>query len=403
MLLLASMSFAIFATVTAVTMPGPLLVDMAAALETSVPVVGQLVTAAASTWALTAIVVGPFSDAYGRRPILLLGVCLLAMGSLGIGLAPSFALVAAFSVLLGVGGGMVPPTCIALVGDLLPEERQPKSIAILIATPGVSSVLGVPLAAVLADVAGWRFPFFAVGLLLLLAAAFLFLLVPRQRSQGARLDLLGRLRWVAAPPLTWRIASTNFLSRVAWGVIITFFPAFLIVTYKLGTADVAWPVAIVALWATAAPLLASWIGRGSKRLATVAVLLLSATLPGVILFHATGAIWLSVAIAGFFVLLILPVTTILAILFSETGGAYRGTLAGLISCTNWGGTAAGAAIGGVLVAQFGFGALSFLLAGVILVSGMIMAFLVNERTIVSAREHFSSSPPGTADVPPRQN
>lgn len=63
---LFSMSFIVFLTVTATAMFGPLLIDMSSALGTTVPVAGQLVTTAGTAWALTAIVAGPFSDAYGR-------------------------------------------------------------------------------------------------------------------------------------------------------------------------------------------------------------------------------------------------------------------------------------------------------------------------------------------------
>ena len=91
-------------------------------------------------------------------------------------------------------------------------------------------------------------------------------------------------------------------------------------------------------------------------------------------------------------LLIVPVTTVLSILCAETGGDSRGTLAGVISSSNWGGAAAGAAIGGLLVAQINYGALSFLLAGIILGSGLLMAFLVTGSSVARAREHFSYTP-----------
>lgn len=90
-LLLCSLAFAVFLAITAVAMLGPLLVDMADALTVSVPVAAQLVTIAAAAWAATALMVGPFSDTYGRKPILLLGTCCVAAGSLGLGLTPSFA------------------------------------------------------------------------------------------------------------------------------------------------------------------------------------------------------------------------------------------------------------------------------------------------------------------------
>ena len=128
-LLLVSMAFAIFGVVTSLVMVGPLLVDMSSALNTTVPLVGQLVTIAAATWALTALVVGPFSDTYGRKPVLLVGTCLVAIASIGTGLAPSLPVAAGFRVLAGIGGGMVPPTCIALIGDIFPEKRRSMSIA----------------------------------------------------------------------------------------------------------------------------------------------------------------------------------------------------------------------------------------------------------------------------------
>ena len=104
-ILLVGMAFAAFLVMTAVAMMGPLLVDMADALTVSVPVAAQLVTTAAAAWAATALFVGPFSDAYGRKPVLLLGNCCVAVGSLGLELAPSFAVAAGFSILVGIGGG----------------------------------------------------------------------------------------------------------------------------------------------------------------------------------------------------------------------------------------------------------------------------------------------------------
>ena len=244
------MSFAVLLAVTGVAAFGPLLVDMAADLNLTVPVAGQLVTTAAATWAATALLVGPFSDTYGRKPILLTGTSFLAVGSSGLAFAPGFAEAIGFSVLIGVGGGMGPPTCIAVIGDIFPAPRKPISIAIITMQPGMSSVVAVPLAAVLGDFAGWRVAFAALGGALLLATLILFLLVPHHRPPAARLDFGGRFRRVAACSVIWAMAGTNILARITWGAVITFFPAFLIVTYGLQIAEVALPVAIVGGQAT---------------------------------------------------------------------------------------------------------------------------------------------------------
>jgi len=388
-MLLAAISLAVFLSVTAIAMPGPLLVDMSVALGVTVPVAGQLVTVAAASWAMTAVVVGPFSDTYGRKPILLLGSCLLGIGTLGIGFAPSFGVAALFSVLIGVGGGMVPPTCIALSGDTFSPAFRPMSIALLTMQPGLSNVLGVPAVAVLADLAGWRTPFVVVGLCLLATALLLAILVPRRKRSGVRLDLVGRLRRVAVFPVTWYIASTNVLARLGWGVIIAFFPAYLIVTYGLSTAEVALPVAVVAAWATVAPLLGGRIGRSRSRLLYTSILLLCAAVPGFGVFMLGWGVWQSVLMAGLFMLMVVPVTTVLSIVCAETGGDARGTLAGVISSSNWCGAAIGAAIGGVLVAHVGFDALSLVLVVVLLASGLIMGLLMDNRAVARARTYFS--------------
>ena len=388
-LLLVFMSLAVFLTVTGVAMFGPLLVEMSLTFGISVPVAGQLVTVAAAAWGVTAIVAGPFSDAYGRKPVLLLGMCFLALGALGIGIAPSFSAATGFSVLVGMGGGMVPPTCIALAGDNSPAAARPMSIALLTMQPGMSSVLGVPAAAVLGDVAGWRSAFIALGLAQILTMAILFALVTHRPEDRTPLDLPGRLRRVAAFPVTWYIAGTNVLARIAWGVIIAFFPAYLIVTYGLSTAAVALPVAIVAVWATAAPLLGGRIGRCRNRLLYASILLLCAAVPAYGVFLLSWGVWGAVVMAGLFMLMVVPVTTVLSILCAETGGTSRGVLAGVISSSNWGGAAIGAAIGGLLVAQVGYDALSLLLVVMIFASGLLMAFKLDGRAVARARTYFS--------------
>lgn len=388
--LLGSMAFTVFLIVTVVAAFGPLLVDLSLSLGTSVPVAGQLVSTAAGTWAVTALLAGPFSDAYGRKPVIVLGVCLLALGSLGISQAPGFAAAAASCVFIGMGGGMVPPTCVSLIGDVFPNARKPVAISVMTMQPGVSSVVGVPLAAVIGDAAGWRMPFLLLGVALFVAALVLYVIVPYDRAHRTSLNLGARLLQVARFPLTWYMAATNILSRSTWGVLVTFFPAFLIVTFELNTLEVALPVAVVALGTTAAPLLGGRIAKHRARLRIIAAMLLVATVPALALFLWTLNTWTSVVVAGLFMLLSVPANTMILILIAETGGTARGTLSGVISCSNWGGAAAGAAVGGLLVAQVGFGALSYLICGAILCSGLLMMFRINDAALGRARTHYAA-------------
>jgi predicted MFS family arabinose efflux permease len=64
-------------------MLGPLLVELAAECQTSVAVTGQLAAAIGLPWGITAPLVGPVSDTYGRRRVGLTGLLLMAIGTLG--------------------------------------------------------------------------------------------------------------------------------------------------------------------------------------------------------------------------------------------------------------------------------------------------------------------------------
>ena len=158
------------------------------------------------------------------------------------------------------------------------------SIAILTMQPGVSSVVGIPLAVPVAYATSWRTSFLALSLALFATALLLFTRVPHNREQQTHLNLAARLMRVASSPVTWFMATTIIMSRVTWGVLAAFFPAYLIVTYELRTVEVALPLAGLALWATAASLLGDRIARTQRRLRFTAAMLMVAVVPGMGVF-----------------------------------------------------------------------------------------------------------------------
>ncbi len=103
-LVLSLLFAAIFLTMTAYLMLAPLLVELAAEFHTSVAIAGQLAAANSITWAITAPLVGPLSDTYGRRLVVLIGLMLMALGILGSVLAWSY------GALLGLTAWRLQPT-----------------------------------------------------------------------------------------------------------------------------------------------------------------------------------------------------------------------------------------------------------------------------------------------------
>ena len=389
--LLGTMAFSVFSLLTALGMLGPLLVEMSQGLNTTVPVVAQLVSAAALSWAITALVIGPFSDTYGRKSILLLGTLLVGLGSIGTAVSPNLVVASAFRIIAGIGGGMVPPTCMALIGDYYPQERRASSVATITVQPGLSSIFGVPLATLFADFAGWRIAFATVGLAMFGCTLGLFFLAPYRRQEHPALNLAERFRQVARFPVTWQLALTNLSVRMSYGLMMTFFPVFLQVTYSLSTAQVALPVSIAAVGTTLGMYIGGKMGKRRNRLLLGAVTIFISTLPGIAIFVWIDKLWLTVGIASIFLVLVMPMATLLFIVGTEVGGNARGTLAGILSGSGYASYAFAAAFGGFMVAQFGYTALSFALAAATLTSGFLLLFLKQSQAEDRAREYFSAA------------
>ena len=231
-------------------------------------------------------------------------------------------------------------------------------------------------------------PSWAVGAALLLCTLLVFLHTPERNAQRQLLVLGSRLRQVGRFSVTWLLAFTNLTVRIAYGLIMTFFPPFLQVTYQLSTAELALPVSIVALGTTCGLFLGGKIGKSQGRLSIAAVTALLATLPGMAAFFLDDSLWLSVAVTSVFMLLTMPLATLLFVVGVEVGGAARGTLTGVLSGSGYASYAVGAAIGGLAVAHIGYAALSYALVASTLGSSLLLTLLIQTRAEDRARAYF---------------
>lgn len=131
-LLLVLLSAAVFLVRTVWLMLGPLLVELATDFHTSVAVAGQLAAAIGLSWGITAPLVGPVSDTYGRRRVGLTGLLLMAIGTLGSVFAWSYGALLACRLLTGVGAAMIPPNSVAAIADHFPAAQRGTPISVLI-------------------------------------------------------------------------------------------------------------------------------------------------------------------------------------------------------------------------------------------------------------------------------
>lgn len=139
--------------------------------------VQQIITAYMLPFAFFALVHGPLSDALGRRRVVIGGLVLYTIGSIGCFLAPTFGTLLAFRVLQGMAAGTGPSVSRAVVRDLFEGAAAQKLMSSMVMVfslaPAIAPVLGGWVHVAL----GWRWVFgmlVVLGMILLLACALLF-------------------------------------------------------------------------------------------------------------------------------------------------------------------------------------------------------------------------------------
>lgn len=128
------------------------------------------------TWVVTAYLLastvtvplaGKFSDIFGRRLMLLIGVALFSITSLMSGSSQNIEQLIIFRGLQGIGGGIIMANAFTIVGDLFSPRERGKWQGLIGAVFGLSSVIGPLLGGFLTDphaifglVTDWRWNFF---------------------------------------------------------------------------------------------------------------------------------------------------------------------------------------------------------------------------------------------------
>jgi DHA1 family bicyclomycin/chloramphenicol resistance-like MFS transporter len=183
---------------------GPLTIDMylpalptiTTELETTSAAVQLTLTGTLVGLALGQLVLGPLSDAYGRRRPLIAGTAVHVLASLLVLVAPNIAVLGALRLLQGVGTAAGAVIAIAVVRDLFDGRAAATMLSRLFLVIGAAPVLAPTIGGEVLRFTSWRgvFVILAVYGLLLLAVGFFLLsetLPPERRS---RAGLAGTLR-----------------------------------------------------------------------------------------------------------------------------------------------------------------------------------------------------------------
>lgn len=155
-----------------------LLNEMSADLHVSVAGVGQLLAGYSLALAIGAPLTAWLTTRIDRRSLLATTMLAYALLHFAAALAPGFALLAAARVASGFVAAIVTPQCVATAALLVPPAARGRAITTVFLGFSMALVLGLPLGTTLGAAFGWRSAMGVVGLASLASAVWIRIAIP---------------------------------------------------------------------------------------------------------------------------------------------------------------------------------------------------------------------------------
>jgi predicted MFS family arabinose efflux permease len=372
------LSLSVFAAVTTEIAPVGLLPAIGHAFGVSESTAGLLVSLYAVLVAALAV---PLTLATRRVPgkrLLLIALGTYTVSNLISALAPSFAVLAAGRAVGGVTHALFFSVFIGYVTRLVPREQTGRALAVASGGASAGFVLGVPLTTALGNAAGWRAAFVALAALTAVAGALVAVRLPDVRAQAdERRPAPGRRREMVT------IIGSNTLVFLGQYTLYTYVSVLLL---RSGASSLTvGPILLVfgafgliGIWAVGPRLDRHPRGSALAVLATLAVGIAAAgaAFPVLALVIVAGAVWNGAFGA------VPSVNQTAAVRTQTTSPELAGAW---INASANAGIAAGAALGGVVLASTGIRDVAWLAAALVAVALMM---------VLLARGAFGKTPVG---------
>ncbi len=176
-------------------------------LGVSIPAAGLVVSAYALGVLVGAPLVTLATARMPRRPLLVGLMAVFTLGNLLAAFADSYATLVAARVVTSLNHGAFFGVGSVVAAGLAPPERRAAAVAAMFSGLTIATIGGVPLAAYIGDLLGWRAAFWGIAGIGAVTMVALRLALPRLPVDGAA-DLRGELRVLGRLPVLGALALT---------------------------------------------------------------------------------------------------------------------------------------------------------------------------------------------------
>ena len=378
--LLLVLGFLSFGAVYNGLVMSPVLESLAREFGITTGTAGLAVAAYGAPGIAVAVLAGPYSDRIGRKPFLVIGPAIMGLATLAAAAAPSFGLLVAARVVSGVGSGVIFPNSNATVADTFPFRERGRAIAAVIGMNTMASVVGVPIAGIVAEATSWRLSLAVVGALALVAALVVQLRLPNAQGTNREARIRALYALIIRDRSAIALVAASFLGALYWFTWATYLVVFFQRTFALSEGV----ASTVALTQGVGVIIGSQIGGrlgdrlGHRRIAAGAIVI-----SALLLFVTTNVPLPLAVVAGLNLVLSAVIGARFSTnnaLMSEQVPEARGTMLALSASVASMGIVVGATVGGLLVDGPGFAAVGrFCLVAALISATIVLRFVREQR------------------------
>lgn len=190
-------------------------------LHISIATTGYLTTAYSLGAALGVPVVLLVFAKAPRKPLMISMLGLTLVSILGVIVAPTFPILLAFRVLMGVTGNSYGILAISTVSALSSKERQGRSLAFLIMGNALAMIVGVPLTRMLSAILDWKGIFGILMGLIVLAMLYFLKALPSKPNASEKSSIKEELQYLKSPQVSLIILFT-FVMFTGYSALYTY-------------------------------------------------------------------------------------------------------------------------------------------------------------------------------------
>ncbi|MBA2871956.1 EmrB/QacA subfamily drug resistance transporter [Anoxybacillus calidus] len=170
-------------------------------------IVGELGGLGVMAWLTTAYmlsstavvpIAGKLADLVGRKSVYVTGLIIFIVGSALCGMADSMNQLIFFRALQGIGGGVMMPMAMIVIGDIFTGEQRAKWQGVFGGVFGLASILGPQVGGWIVDSLNWRWVFYINLPIGILAVILISIGLTNHRAEGpVKLDIGGMFTMIA--------------------------------------------------------------------------------------------------------------------------------------------------------------------------------------------------------------